>query len=68
MSEENLYPASSPNKKAWQSKTLWVNLLMAAGAFIPPIQPFLTPETLSTVFLVVNTVLRFVTKDGISIR
>jgi hypothetical protein len=61
-----LYPQSE-QKKPWQSKTLWTNLIIAAGAFIPAIQPFLGPEALSTLFLVVNTVLRFTTKTGVSI-
>ena len=68
MTEKELYPASPEVKKAWQSKTLWANLLMAVGAFVPALQPFLTPESLSTIFLVVNTALRFVTKEGISIK
>lgn len=56
------------SKKPWQSKTLWVNLIVAAAAFFPAIGPYLTPEVLGTVFLVANTVLRFVTKEKLSIK
>lgn len=55
-------------KKPWQSKTLWSNLIISILAFLPtPVKEFLTPETLSTVFLIVNTILRLVTKSKISI-
>ena len=62
-----LYPAGEA-KKPWQSKTLWANLLMSIGAFIPAIQPFVTTESLAAVFTVVNIILRFTTKSGISIK
>ena len=69
MTEENLYPRgeSSP-KKAYQSKTLWVNLLMAGASFFPQVQVFLSPDVVSTIFLAVNAVLRFTTKSAITIK
>ena len=64
-----LYPGGTEaNKPAWQSKTLWINLILASSSFFPALQPFLTPEVLSTIFLVINTGLRFVTKTGVRIR
>lgn len=68
MSEEKkeLYPTGEV-KKPWQSKTLWANLLMAVASFFPQVSGILTPEVLGTIFMVVNTGLRFVTDKKISI-
>ncbi len=56
-------------KPAYQSKTVWISLIMAIGAFFPVVQNFITgqplifAEIMSGVFLV----LRFISKDKISI-
>lgn len=56
------------SKKPWHSKTLWINFGMAIAAFFPQVQSAVTPETMATAFGVVNTILRFVTKSGISLK
>jgi len=56
------------SKKPWQSKTLWINLGMAIAAFFPQVQDHVSVETMGTVFSVVNVLLRFVTKTGVSIK
>lgn len=67
MSEDKLYQHSE-NKKPWQSKTLWANVILAVVSFFPgPAKDFVTPENLGTLFLIVNTILRFVTKSGVSL-
>lgn len=63
---ENLYPSGN-SKKPWQSKTLWVNLIMASVSFFPAISGLVNPEAVSTIFMVVNTILRFATKDKLSV-
>lgn len=62
-------PVSQPtdSKPFWQSKTFWVNLVLGAGSFVPAINKYLSPEILAGVFTVVNIVLRFISKDKISI-
>jgi len=55
-------------KKPWQSKTLWVNTILAIAGFFPVVKEALTPEAVSMIFMLVNTVLRFTTKSGISIK
>jgi len=64
MSETKLY--QSETKKPWQSKTLWVNLLLAALAFFPQVS--VSPEIVGVVFTVANFILRLVTKKPISIE
>ena len=56
-------------KPFYQSKTLWLNLLMAIVAFIPPAHEFITsnPEVVSLGFVVINMFLRLVTKDELQI-
>jgi hypothetical protein len=67
MEEANLYP-SEESKKPWQSKTLWVNTIMAIAAFFPSVSGLVTPEAVGTIFMVVNTVLRFTTSKKISVK
>jgi len=56
-------------KKPWQSKTIWVNLLMAVagvvGVWWPPITDWLTTENTMMIFGFVNMILRATTKDKI---
>jgi hypothetical protein len=57
-------------KKAWLSKTMWINLLMAVGAmFFPPMSDFMSsnPEAIGFIWGAVNMLLRFVTKDQITL-
>ena len=54
-------------KPAWQSKTLWVNFILASVAFFPSVQEHLSPEKVAAIFTAVNTVLRFITKDKLGI-
>ncbi len=56
-------------KPFYQSKTLWMNLLMAIVAFIPPAKEFITnnPEVVSIGFVVINMVLRLITKDELQL-
>lgn len=53
------------SKKPYQSKTLWVNLLLAIASFFPQVKDNVTPDLLGSVFLVINTILRFTTKTPI---
>ena len=63
----NLLP--TPEKKPWQSKTLWVGIITAAAAFIPAVNQWITehPETFATGISVAFAVLRLITKDKIVI-
>lgn len=56
------------SKKPWQSKTLWINLIMAGLAFVPAVQAVVTPEVLGAVFGAVNAALRLTTKSGVSLK
>ena len=55
-------------KPFWQSKTLWVNLVMAAAAFFPAISDKLDVDTVATLFAGVNTILRTVSNEKISLK
>ena len=56
-------------KPFWQSKTLWINLIMALAAFIPGAAEWISghPEIMSIAFVAINIVLRLVSKDQITI-
>lgn len=56
-------------KLAYQSKTLWVNLILAVCAFFPNVQEYISahPELFTTVFAVLNIILRVVSKSGLQI-
>ena len=55
-------------KPFWQSKTLWVNLIMAIAAFFPQVQDKLSVEQMAAGITAVNAILRATTKEGISIK
>ena len=58
------------NKKPWQSKTLWINLILAASAlFVPGVGAYVQShmEVVAIVFSGINIVLRLVTKDAIQL-
>lgn len=65
-------PVEVESKKPWESKTLWANFIMAAVALIPSqdVQDFFLQNSgvLPMLFLMVNTLLRLVTKDKISLK
>jgi len=56
-------------KKWYKSKTIWTNAVVLAGSifsFVGWIEADLSPETVALVLVVINTILRFVTKEEIS--
>ena len=63
-------PAPVPaDKPAWQSKTLWVALLMALAGFYPPVQAWVqtNPEIFTTILTMVFAALRFISKGKVVI-
>ena len=56
-------------KKAWMSKTLWANLLMAVIAviavWVPAVASIVNEEAVLMLFAMSNMILRLVTKDKI---
>jgi len=62
--------APSETKKPWLSKTLWTNVLFAASGFIPGVHEWAMAHTefVMAAFGFINMVLRFVTKDKISLQ
>jgi uncharacterized membrane protein len=56
-------------KAPWLSKTLWTNVILAAVAFFPVAQAWVTAHPLVTteVFAVINFGLRLISKDQISL-
>lgn len=57
-------------KKPWQSKTLWIALIMAIAAFIPPVQVWIAayPGYFTMVTGALFAALRLVSKGKISIE
>lgn len=55
-----------------KSKTISVNALVtlatAVAAQFPKLRPFLEPEVISSTYFIVNMILRFVTKSGVSFQ
>ena len=52
-------------KKAFLSKTVIANFIMALVAFIPSLADKVNMEVLAQVMVVVNMILRFVTKEKV---
>ena len=56
-------------KKAWLSKTMWVNLFMGiialVAAWVPQVSEIMNKEAVIMVFAMINMILRLVTKDKI---
>ena len=54
-------------KRPWQSKTVWANLVLAALAFVPGFDQFVSdhPSTTALVISVVGIILRYVSRDAI---
>lgn len=59
-------------KSIFKSKTIWINVLMSASMILPSIANLpslqVAPEIMGLVLVVVNTVLRLVTKDSLKIK
>jgi len=57
------------NKPSYLSKTVIVNLIMALSAFVPSVNAYLVanPEIVMSVLAGVNILLRFFTKEKISL-
>ena len=55
------------SKKPWQSKTILANLIVAIVAFVPGLQESISPEIVAQALVVINIVLRLVTKDKIGL-
>jgi hypothetical protein len=54
-------------KNLFKSKTLWVNAIVAISQFFPGMKDIVTPDAMLQLMLVINFVLRLVTKDKISL-
>ena len=55
------------SKKPWKSKTILANLVVAVVAFFPSVQESVSPEIVAQALVVINIVLRMITKDKISL-
>ena len=57
-------------KKAWLSKTVWANLVMAIVAmvsmWVPDVAKYVDSDNLLMMFSFINIILRAVTKDKIA--
>ena len=62
-------PAPAPSKPLLKSKTFWLNLLALAAALYPPVQAFVAANPVTTVaaLTAANTLVRFVTRDKVSL-
>jgi len=57
------------SKAFYLSKTFWTNLIMGVVAVaIPQVKEVLTPEVISSIFVVVNIILRFVSSKQITLK
>jgi len=59
------------SKKPWESKTLWMNLIIAVAAMASPkVHDYIGahPDVVSAVWAFANVVLRLVSKDKIQIK
>ena len=55
-------------KPFWQSKTFWANILAGAGMVVQSQTSYvLDPEMQVGIIAFINIVLRFVTKEGVSL-
>lgn len=55
-------------KPFYQSKTLWINLIMAVAAFFPQVQAHLNGEQMAAGITAVNAILRMTTKEQITLK
>lgn len=56
------------NKAFYLSKTFWTNVIMGVIVFaFPAVSKVISHENLATIFVVVNVILRSVTKDKLTL-
>lgn len=57
-------------KSPWESKTLWTNLVLAMIAFVPSVDEIIkgNPQIIVVAFAVINSALRLITKEKISLK
>jgi len=55
-------------KKAWESKALWVGLVVAAAPFIPGVGQYVTQEIAVSIIGVIIMALRLITKKEIVLK
>lgn len=57
------------SKPIYLSKTFWTNLILGVAAVAAPaeLQAQITPEVLASVFVVVNVILRLLTKEEVTL-
>jgi hypothetical protein len=56
------------SKKPWKSKTIIANALVAILAFFPSVQASVSPEHIAQGLVVLNVILRLVTKERIGLE
>ena len=55
-------------KVFWQSKTFWINILAAVGMVVQSQTDYvLDPEAQAGIIVFINIILRFVTKQAVSL-
>jgi len=56
------------SKPFWQSKTFWVNIMAAVGMVVQSQTTYvLDPEMQAGIIVAINIILRFITKEGVSL-
>lgn len=57
-------------KKPWQSKTVWLNLILAIAAFFPAAQDHIkeNPDIAAMAVALVNVVMRLLVKDKVALK
>ena len=58
----------SENKKPWQSKSLWVGLLVAVAPFVPWVGQYVTQEVAVSIIGAAMIALRLITKKEIVLK
>lgn len=68
--EINMAEKILETKKPWQSKTVWMNLIVAVAAFFPTAQEWIAsnPEAFAGIITVLNMGLRLASKDKVSLK
>lgn len=61
-------PGDLQIKKWYLSKTVWTNLVLGVLVFVfPSLQSTFSPETLGSIFAIINIALRLITKDKLEL-
>ena len=68
--EQQMSLISDDSKKPWMSKTVWISVIVAASAFVPAVHALIQAnlEIFSSLVGAIFMLLRFITKDKISIK